>query len=64
MPKKINPEVKARAVRLVTEHRQEYPSVTAAGGGGVQAAGSGTGDGPAVDGAGRRRCRPSRRSHE
>jgi transposase len=30
MPKKINPEVKARAVRLVTEHRQEYPSVTAA----------------------------------
>ena len=30
MPKKINPEVKARAVRLVTEHRQEYPSLTAA----------------------------------
>ena len=30
MPKKINPEVKARAVRLVTEHRQEYPSDTAA----------------------------------
>ena len=29
MPKKINPEVK-RAVRLVTEHPQEYPSVTAA----------------------------------
>ena len=30
MPKKINPEVRARAVRLVTEHRQEYPSDTAA----------------------------------
>ena len=30
MPKKINPEVKARAVRLVTEHRGEYPSDTAA----------------------------------
>jgi transposase len=30
MPKKINPEVKARAVRLVTEHRGEYPSLTAA----------------------------------
>jgi transposase len=30
MPKRINPEVKARAVRLVTEHRQEYPSDTAA----------------------------------
>ena len=26
----IDPEVKARAVRLVTERRQEYPSVTAA----------------------------------
>ena len=30
MPKKIDPEVKARAVRLVTEHLQEYPSMTAA----------------------------------
>ena len=30
MPKKIDPEVKARAVRLVREHRQEYPSLTAA----------------------------------
>ncbi len=30
MPKKINPEVKSRAVRLVSEHRQEYPSLTAA----------------------------------
>jgi transposase len=30
MPKKINPELKARAVRLVTEHLGEYPSVTAA----------------------------------
>lgn len=30
MPKKINAEVKARAVRLVSEHRQEYPSDTAA----------------------------------
>ncbi len=30
MPKKIDPQVKARAVRLVTEHRGEYPSLTAA----------------------------------
>ncbi len=30
MPKMIDPEVKARAVRLVTEHRQEYASLTAA----------------------------------
>jgi transposase len=30
MPKKIDPELKARAVRLVTEHQQEYPSLTAA----------------------------------
>lgn len=30
MPKKIDPEVKARAVRLVQQHRAEYPTVTAA----------------------------------
>lgn len=30
MPKKINVEVKDRAVRLVRDHRQEYPSLTAA----------------------------------
>src|SRR5699024_264405 len=30
MPKKIDDELKARAVRLVTEHRQEYPTLTAA----------------------------------
>ena len=30
MPKKISPEVKARAVRMVAEHREDYPSVTAA----------------------------------
>lgn len=30
MPKKIDPEVKARAVRLVQEHRAEYPTATAA----------------------------------
>ena len=30
MPKKIDPELRARAVRLVTEHQQEYPSLTAA----------------------------------
>lgn len=30
MPKKIDPELKARAVRLVNEHQSEYPSVTAA----------------------------------
>jgi transposase len=30
MPKKIDEEVKARAVRLVLEHQSEYPSLTAA----------------------------------
>jgi transposase len=30
MPRKTDPEVKARAVRLVTEHLEEYPSLTAA----------------------------------
>jgi transposase-like protein len=30
MPKKIDPELKARAVRLVMEHRGEYPTATAA----------------------------------
>jgi transposase-like protein len=30
MPKKIDPELKARAVRLVTDHLGEYPSLTAA----------------------------------
>lgn len=30
MPKKIDPELKARAVRLVLEHRSEYPTMTAA----------------------------------
>ena len=29
MPKKIDPELKARAVHLVTEHQREYPSPTA-----------------------------------
>lgn len=30
MPKKIDPKVKERAVRLVREHLEEYPSTTAA----------------------------------
>lgn len=30
MPKKIDPEIKTRAVRLVTEHLGEYASLTAA----------------------------------
>ena len=30
MPKKIDEELKSRAVRLVTEHLGEYPSLTAA----------------------------------
>ena len=30
MPKKIDDELKARAVRLVMEHRDEYPNLTAA----------------------------------
>ena len=30
MPKKIDEQLKERALRLVTEHQQEYPSLTAA----------------------------------
>jgi transposase-like protein len=30
MPRKIDPELRARAVRLVGEHRGEYPTETAA----------------------------------
>jgi transposase-like protein len=30
MPKKINPELKARAVRMVQDHQEDYTSVTAA----------------------------------
>ena len=30
MPKKIDEHLKSRAVRLVTEHQQEYPTLTAA----------------------------------
>ena len=32
MPKKVDPELKARAVRLVTEHQQEYTSMNATAG--------------------------------
>src|SRR3954466_14814565 len=32
MPKRIDPELKARAVRLVIEHQQEYSSMNAAAG--------------------------------
>ena len=32
MPKKIDPALRERAVRLVVEHQQEYPSLTAAAG--------------------------------
>lgn len=32
MPKKIDPELRARAVRLVTEHQQEYATMNAAAG--------------------------------
>ena len=30
MPKKIDPQLRARCVRLVREHLQEYPTLTAA----------------------------------
>jgi len=33
MPKKVDPELRARAVRLVMEHRDQYPSLTAASAG-------------------------------
>jgi len=37
MPKNIDEQLKARAMRLVTDHQQEYPSLTAARGGGPAA---------------------------
>lgn len=30
MPKKIDPQLRARCVRLIREHQQEYPTLTAA----------------------------------
>ncbi|WP_263598794.1 MULTISPECIES: hypothetical protein [Brevibacterium] len=30
MPKKIDPELRVRCVRLVMDHQQEYPTLTAA----------------------------------
>jgi hypothetical protein len=39
MPKKIDSAVKERAVRMVREHREDYPSVTAAAAAGVLGAG-------------------------
>ena len=30
MPKKVSPELRARAVRMVQEHQRDYPSQTAA----------------------------------
>jgi hypothetical protein len=32
MPKKIDPATRGRAMRLVVDHQQEYPSLTAAAG--------------------------------
>jgi hypothetical protein len=29
MPKKVDPALKDRALRMVAEHRSDYPSVTA-----------------------------------
>ena len=52
MPKKIDSELKARAVRLVTEHEREYAVADGGCGGGGQAARPGAGDGPPLGGAG------------
>jgi transposase len=30
MPRKISPDLRSQAVRMVAEHREDYPSVTAA----------------------------------
>lgn len=46
MPKKIGEELKARAVQLVTEHRGEYSSLTAAAVVVAKAPGDGEGVGP------------------
>ena len=42
MPKKIDAAVRDRVVRLVREHRSEYPSLTAAAAAGARQVGSGT----------------------
>jgi transposase len=41
MPKKVNPELRARAVRMVQEHQQDYPSQTAAAQAGAKQLGLG-----------------------
>src|SRR5665811_2115958 len=66
MPKKIDPELKARAVRMVTEHEQEYASLTAASaavarklGVGVRACAGGCCRPRSTPGSGRGRPAPS-----
>ena len=62
MPKKIDPELKARAVRLVHEHRGGVPVADRRGGGGGQAARRGQGVGAPLGGPGRGRRRCSARA--
>ncbi len=65
MPKKIDEELKARAVRLVNDHQGEYSSLTAAAGGRGQAARCGQGIraslGDLVPGRRRPACRGEQR---
>ena len=61
MPKKIDPAVKERALRMFADHRQDYPSDTALAEAVAKKVGVGPGDGSTVAGPGRRqRRRPAR----
>jgi len=57
MPKKTDPELKARAARLLSEDQGEYSTLTAASAGGGQAGRCGEGVGAALGDPGRDRRR-------
>ncbi len=63
MPKQIVPELRARAVRLVTKHRGEYLSLTAASAAVAKQLGVGQESDRSVGDPGRSRCRRSGRCH-
>ena len=64
MPKKIDPAVKERAMRMVADHRQDYPSETALAAAVAQQGRCRAGDGAPLGGPGRgRRRRPARDDH-
>jgi len=62
MPGKIDPAVKERALRMITDHRQDYPSDTALAEAVAGKLRHRSGEGTSLAGAGRHQRRvPSRR---